>query len=313
MYNNIKRAVIEIEGGCNYSTCVICPQIYGRGSFNASMSFKDYCRLVDECAELGLEIIQLDGSGEATMNKNLPEYINYATQKNIKVQIYSNGFNMKNSFMNDCVDAGLHLFRFSVIGYNRETYKQMTSQDNFDQILKNALEMKKYIDNTKSNLILASYHLILNDVSEIKYYRKNFIDIVESQAQIWKQHNWGGNMNINRRSGIKKTCGRPFAQEITIRAGGINGHKLAVTPCCQTLGRDEEAVLSHCDNMTVTEAFNSLRYTWLREMHSQQRFSEIPFCKDCDFLYDDESVLVWSNDNSKLNKMIGIDFELERL
>ena len=49
-------------------------------------------------------------------------------------------------------------------------------------------------------------------------------------------HNWSGNYdNTNPRSGIKTSCGRPFAPEITIRAGGKE-ENISDGSCCQTLG-----------------------------------------------------------------------------
>jgi len=311
MYSTIKRAVIEVEGSCNYR-CSMCPQTLGRGEFNQSMNLSTFKRLIDECSGLGLEVVQLDGSGEATLNRDLPAYIQYCTDKGVKAQIFSNGSKMSGSFMRECVDAGLALFRFSVNGYDRQSYRKVTGLDNFDLIIRNYKAMKEYISQSSTPTRLMSYHLILEDVQEVHLYRANFINVVGGDAEIWKQHNWAGVMNIDVRKGPKNTCGRPFAPEITIRAGGIDGHRLAVTPCCQTSGHDEDAVLAHCDESSVLEAFNSERYNWLREKHHNKEFDEISFCKNCDFLYDDESVLVWSNTSSKQNKMLGLGFELER-
>ena len=40
--------------------------------------------------------------------------------------------------------------------------------------------------------------------------------------RIWKMHNWSGNYenNENPRKKPRKSCGRPFAPELTVRAGG---------------------------------------------------------------------------------------------
>jgi len=311
-HDSIKRAVIEIEGGCNLM-CQMCPQQFGRGSFNAKIEFDVYKRLVDECIALGVEVIQLDGSGEATLNKDLAKFIEYPSKHGVKVQIYSNGTLMAGDFMKACVDAGLSIYRFSMNGFDRESYEKVTGFDYFDTVLENAINMKKYILETNSSCTLASYHLIMsNDVEkEIKLYQENFINKVDSSAEIWKMHNWAGSVDINVRKGKKRTCGRPSAPEITIRAGGIEGHRLAVVPCCQVLGRDEESVLEHCDDKPVLEAFNSERYNWLRKMHKEERFDEIDICKNCDFLYDDDTVLIWSNKKTgHFRQMNGLSFKL---
>ena len=99
--------------------------------------------------------------------------------------------------------------------------------------------------------------------------------------------------NKDKRNGKVKTCGRPFSPDVVIRAGGLEGHRGAVAPCCQVLGRDEEAVLGHTSVNTIEEIWNGPKYTELREQHTSGNYPD--FCKDCDFLLDDPEVLVWTN------------------
>jgi len=48
------------------------------------------------------------------------------------------------------------------------------------------------------------------------------------------------------------------------------------------------------------------KYQKLREAHTSKNFDEVDYCKNCDFLYQSEEVLAWSNDKSaKLNNMLG--------
>jgi hypothetical protein len=42
-----------------------------------------------------------------------------------------------------------------------------------------------------------------------------------------------------------------------------------------------------------------------------KEFDDVSFCKNCDFLYDDPSVLVWTNHDRQLHKMIGTEFTLQ--
>ena len=313
---SIDRAVLEINGGCNY-TCQMCPQTSGRGkNWLKKMSLIDFERLVDECAQYGLNVVNLEGSGEPTLNKDLYKYISIVSKYNIKSFIYTNGFNLKDDFMKKCVDSGLSLARFSIIGYNQLKYIQWMNQDSFNFVRNNALEMKRYIESTGSNCIVASYHLILDNDKvdyEIEQYRKNFIDVVGSYAEIWKMHNWSGVYDSPyKRKGERRTCGRPFSPDLTVRAGGTNGTKLSVAPCCQTLGRDDEADLGSLDGKSLEEVWNGERYRWLRQMHTEKRFDEVSFCKNCDFLYEDNEVLVWkNNDLVQMNKLKGTKFKLD--
>lgn len=314
---NLERAVIEVFGGCNY-TCQMCPQTSGRGKdWTRKMPLEHFESLLDQLP--GTPVINLEGSGEPTLAKNLPDYIEACTKRNLKSFIYTNGSKFSGNFMKDCIDAGLNFARFSCIGYNKETYQEWMDCDNFEVVLQYALDAKNYIQKSKSKCITSSYHLIL-DNSQIEFetqeYINNFINKADTVGYIWKMHNWSGNYQplYIRDPKERTTCGRPFAPEITIRAGGSEGHTGAVTPCCQTMGppNEELSILGHTDTQTIEEIWNGTKYEKLRQAHATKDFDSIEYCKNCDFLYEDPEVLVWSNDpNASTDYMLGTKFTLK--
>lgn len=294
--------MVEVNGGCNYS-CQMCPQSSpGRSKqFLKKLSLYNFQKILEQIGPT--EAIQLEGSGEATLNPDLPLFIKLAKNYTNSVNIFTNGYRLRGNFMKKCVDAGLDLARFSVIGYDQTTYKQMMNIDAFDRIKENMEQMIKY----SSSCTVASYHLILDNDNlefEVEQYKNNLIDPVGCKATIWKQHNWSGTYeNPYSRKGSIKSCGRPFAQEITVRAGGLDEKWGAVHPCCQVLGRDEEAVLGHLSESSLSDILNGESYSNLREGHLSGNFPS--YCQNCDFLIDDPEVLVYSNiDNFKLRQMM---------
>ena len=53
------------------------------------------------------------------------------------------------------------------------------------------------------------------------------------------------------------------------------------------------------------------KYEKLRRAHREKRFEHIAYCKNCDFLYDDQDTLVWSNDlDAKIGNVLGTDIVL---
>lgn len=313
----LKRVVMEVFGGCNY-TCQMCPQSNpGRGSnFTRKMKLTEFNRILDEIVpKYGYPQINLEGSGEPTMAKDLPEYIKSVKKRNLKCFMYCNGARLNGQFMRDVIDAGIDFVRVSVIGYNSEKYKKWMNIDNFNLILKNLNDMISYVKETKSHTQISTYHLITDNNKideEIELYKKNVINKVNSIGYIWKMHNWSGNYkNINPRSADKRrSCGRPFAPEITIRAGGKKGRSAAIVPCCQTLGppNEEKSILGHMDKQSFEEIYNDTPYKTLRDAHEKEEFDKIDYCKNCDFLFDDPEVLVWSNDKTaKVHHMLGTD------
>lgn len=313
----LQRVVMEVFGGCNY-TCQMCPQSNpGRGSsFTRKMPLVEFKRILNELVpKYGNPQINLEGSGEPTMAKDLPEYVKAVKEKGLKCFMYCNGARLNGKFMRDVVDSGIDFIRISVIGYNKEKYNQWMNVDNFDLIISNLIELKQYISESKSKCKVSTYHLILDPTKvdeEINEYKNNVINKVGNTGYIWKMHNWSGNYNNKnlRLATDRRSCGRPFAPELTIRAGGQPGRSSAIVPCCQTLGppNEEKSILGHMDKQTFEEIYNGEKWNKLRNAHTNKNFDEIDYCKNCDFLYNDPEVLVWSNDkDAKINHMLGTD------
>ena len=315
----IDRAVIEINGGCNYS-CTMCPQDMRTGGrdkrFLAKMSLEEFEINVKDCAQHGLNVVNLEGSGEPTLQRNLPEFIKVVKKYGAKAFMFSNGHLMKGQFMRDCVDAGLDFYRFSFIGYSADKYEEWMHNKvggNYDRIINNIREMKEYVEKSGSDCVVATYHLITDNDNvehELEQYKK-LVNDLGVKTEIWKLHNWSGIWDIgkNKREGKLKTCGRPFSPDVVIRAGGLDGKRGAVAPCCQVLGRDEEAVLGHTSENTIEEIWNGTEYTQLRDDHTTGNYPN--YCKGCDFLLDDPEVLVWTNHERDLYKMHGTEFDLD--
>ena len=313
----IDRAVIEINGGCNYS-CQMCPQAKdangkpGRHKdFLKKMSLEEFEKNVADCAKHGLRVINLDGSGEATLNRNLPEYIKIATKHGCESVIFSNGFNMRGQFMKDCVDAGLSFFRFSIIGSDASQYFKWMRSMNFEIVIQNAKDMVAYVKESGANCKVGTYHLITDTKyqdEQLEQY-KEIVEDIGCVTEIWRMHNWSGVYKpLYNREGEKKTCGRPFSPDVVIRAGGLDGKRGAVAPCCQVLGRDEEAVLGHTSENTIEEIWNGREYTQLRDDHTSGNYPD--YCRGCDFLIDDAEVLVYTNHGRSRYHMYGTEFTL---
>ena len=85
-------------------------------------------------------------------------------------------------------------------------------------------------------------------------------------------------------------------------------------PCCQILlgpPNEEKSILGHLDKNNFEEVYYGEKFMELREAHDTKNFDKIDYCKDCDFLYQDPEILVWSNDKTaQINHMLGTDDNL---
>lgn len=313
----IEKAVIEICGSCNYS-CKFCPHSFEAGrekSFKRMINYQMFLSICDQLQDSKVKEIYLEGSGEPTMNKKLPDFVKAGVDRGFKMSFITNGFWFKDDLMKRTIDAGMNFARISVTGYNRETYHQQMSKDAFYEVRDNANAAVEYAGN---NFSIGSYHLIIDNEQEeyeIEQYRKNWIDHVPGvQASIWKMHNWAGSLDsVDWRLGKKKrSCGRPFSPDLIIRAGGNDGKAGAVVPCCMVLGQDSKAVMGHLSEQTIEEVWNGEIYNNLREAHRNHDFDSIDYCKSCDMLYDAPEAVVWSNFETDYNKLTGSSFNMEQ-
>ena len=297
----IQQIALEIFGGCNYK-CPMCPQASGReSSFLKKLPFDVYKKIIDEGLQYGLKAVSLQGSGEPTLRPDMPKFVEYAKKKGLKCISLTNGFHLSTELSRRLIDAGIDTLRISAIGYSPETYAKWMSKDAFHQVRRQALEFINLNQIMGGASELTLYHLIIdpnNVESEIELYRRNWIDYCNCPGEIWLMHNWGGqykDMSDFRTRSVRRSCGRPSSPYLTVRAGGLDGKRAAVVPCCFVLGQDSKAVLGHLDSQSIAEVLNGARYKALRDDHSNGNFDAIDYCRDCDQLYDVPESLVWTN------------------
>src|SRR3954465_12332725 len=100
--------IVQIESTnlCN-AKCVFCPRDEMHRK-QGVMSFERFCKIVDECAELGITHVRVHNYGEPFMDRLLVAKVRYAKSKGIKeVGMISNGSLITENVARAMVDAGL--------------------------------------------------------------------------------------------------------------------------------------------------------------------------------------------------------------
>ena len=262
-------------------------------------------KVVDEAIPLGLKFVNLSGSGEPLLNKDLEEAVAYLNKNNISSMIYSNGTALTPKRFEKLCQAGLTVCKISCMGWDRESYTKWMSVDAFDRVRENLKACVSILKNNDYKTELQTNHLI-QDHSQLEYqkeqYLENWVNYLGINAEIWLTHNWAGlyaEESVARHTIYKeqrrRTCGRPLAKVVEIRAGGLAGKKGAVVPCPNVLGQDSKAIMGHVENESLLEILNGEKMRALREAHLNETFDEIDYCKDCDQLIEVEDALVWTN------------------
>ena len=303
--NKIEQINLELFGGCDLA-CPMCPQSWGREKdFLKNLDFTLIKSIIDQALPYGLKYATLAGSGEPLLSKNLVDTIHYLSNNDVETLVYSNANRLTPQLFESLCKAGLTTLKISCQGWDRESYKHWMSHDAFNRIRETLIDCNNILKNNNYDILLQTNHLI-HDYSQLEYqknmYIKNWIKYTGLPGEIWMDHNWSGQYNednIDREDIFdnrkKRTCGRPLANVVEIRAGGLGKNKGAVVPCPNVLGQDSKAVMGHLSETPLMDIVNGKKMKNLRDAHLREAFEEIDYCKDCDQLIDAEETLVWTN------------------
>ncbi len=300
----IKQLNIEIAGGCNYE-CVSCPQANkGREKeFRRILPLPLIKKILLDASQYGVQSVSLHGSGEPTLHKGLVDAVALVHDQGFPPSIFTNGDLLTPDLFRKLSKAGLDLVTVSIIGYNNELYKKWMGVDRFYHVLQNLRECLRLKQELGLTTQIHVRHLILDvgDIDhEIAEYRRNVTDSLPGVlTEIWLMHNWDGIFDApyqrEKMAVSRRTCGRPFAPYLEVRAGGLGGKHAAVVPCPLILGQDSKAVLGHLEDQTIADIVDGEAYRLLRNAHQKEDFDSIPYCKNCDQLYEVPTALVWTN------------------
>ncbi len=300
----IKQLDLELNGGCNFK-CEMCPQAEGREKdFLKKLPSTVLDKILDDAQQYGVESVSLQGSGEPTLNADMPDAVRAIKDRGLKCVSFTNGYRLDEKLSRRLIESGLDVLRVSAIGCDRESYHRWMSMDAFGQVRDNVRRFRELNEEMGGGTEIHLYHLITDmdrRAEELAAYQSNWIDYTGAFAEVWLMHNWSGEFdspydrrNLTR-APEKRSCGRPFSELLQVRAGGLDGHNGAVVACCMVLGKDSEAVLGHLDDQSIADVVGGEAYEELRAAHREGRFDDISYCKDCDQLYDLPESLVWSN------------------
>jgi len=299
----IEQINFEMAGNCNLK-CPMCPQSSGREEeFLKKFPIELYKKTIDEAIPLGLKYIQLSGSGEPLLSKDLEEAISYASERGLVSMIYTNGVLLNERRFRKLSESGLSICKVSCMGWDRESFKKWMSADNFDKVRSNLKYCLEIIKDENLDTFLQTNHLIhdyKNIIFEKKMYLENWINYLGIQGEIWIEHNWAGLYSNTDRGNLfvereKRSCGRPLANVVEVRAGGSDDKYGAIVPCPNVLGQDSKAVMGHLSDDNLMDIINGEAMMKLRKAHTSNNYENFDFCNNCDQLLDIKEALVWTN------------------
>jgi len=265
----------ELNGSCNMA-CPFCIHGSGGGRMRESLELSKYKSLIDEASSLGTRSIKLNYINEPLLRKDLEEAIEYAKSKGIlNVYFVTNGSLLTKDRRTKLLHSGVTKIFCSIDAATEETYSKQR---------RNGL-YKKVVENVKS-LVLERNQLGLTfpkvrvsflknkiNIHETELFEKQWKDIVDVITFQTMNEVPGKDTGLTLVSNERPSpCSFPNKQLVVDSEGDI-------LPCCKLYGK--QLVIGNVSTMSLKEAWSAPAMQKLRAAHAEDRWDEIPACKNC--------------------------------
>jgi Fe-coproporphyrin III synthase len=162
---------------CN-SKCIMCDS-WRTEEKNQRIDLVMYRKLADDMKEMGIPYVTI-GGGEPLLNKDCISLIKIFSNRQIAVQLTTNGFNMDSSRLEELLEAGLSRLTFSIDSHHPETYKAIRGVDWCEKIISN---MENCINEAGTKISIETNSVITarnidTFVDTMKYFIKNGVNKV---------------------------------------------------------------------------------------------------------------------------------------
>lgn len=285
MIPSTTEARIETSTKCNLA-CIFCPHNTQFTRKKEIMSLNMFCFIVDKLKseEPVIDTITISGFGEAFLDNTLIDKIEYARQKDYKVNVLTNGTLLKSDIIKSLNELKIESIRISLHTVNKNYYKLITNYDKLEKVTNSIEEILK----TDLDLILSCEIININkdDVTNIISKYEDRVALIE----MWKPHNWVTAFDYREKKPNITTCGRPFNGPIQIQVDGT------VNMCCF----DFNGVLLLGDFMknSLSEIFSDKPFKIIEDFHKGNCYENL-ICEVCDQRCNSSDNVVY---NSKFKK-----------
>ena len=277
-----KNLMIELTNACNLR-CAMC---YNR-MMKRKKGFMDadtYELILNNAAEIGIEMIGLYTTGESFLHPRIFDFIRQAKEKGFRyVYLTTNGNLLNEEKIKKIFESGLDSIKFSIDGTSKESYEKIRIGGNFEVLYNNIKMLREMRDKLKSKLKIYASFVLTNDNShelkEFKNFWKGLIDevmivIVGNQSNL-QADEFNKFIPGELKDKIVKTrdhCNLLWNRIIMTYDGKF-------TICSE----DFEADLVYGDihNESMKDAWNNEKMKKFRSMWKTRNFSLSPRCITC--------------------------------
>lgn len=283
---------VEPTTSCNLR-CPECPS--GLRSFSrptGMLTLDTYQQIVDELADYLIYLI-LYFQGEPYLNRQLFDFIRYASERRVYTAISTNAHYLTPTNARKTVESGLSRLIISIDGTTQETYQNYRIGGKLEKVLegtRNLIEAKKELKSQTPYTIFQFLVVKPNEhqINEVNALAKEYgVDYVAfKSAQVYDYENGNPLIPLNERySRYKKQADGTY----TIKNKLLNHcwkmwHSCVFTwdgkvvPCC--FDKDAEHQMGSIQDVSFKEIWHSDEYNHFRRSILKGR-NQIDICTNC--------------------------------
>ena len=285
----VETANIEICAQCNLN-CKMCGFEHKRKQ--GLMDFETFKKIVDELKKNGKPVVALHQYGEPLLHPQLAKFIDYLTQNNLKIHLYSNCTLLDKGKRQILSKHPVDSIRVSFYP-EKEVYERIWKNAHYEQTVKNLraflAESKQWPFKTK---------LVVNLLHEPNAHIKSIL------AKAKKIFGHQGNLNfqfdemVNLDGSDKDLsylatkpkivpCANTYLQAVFLHTGDVS-------VCCNDL--NGRVILGNIKKQTLKSIRNSQKMIKFRQGFAQNRIHKI--CANCPGCHSENNLFI--NDLKKI-------------
>lgn len=256
-----KNMLIETNNACNHK-CIFCSnRKMTRRKGNIQPDFLK--RILQEAYDHGVREVGYYSTGEPFLNPDLPAHIKTAKEIGYDyVYLTSNGALATLERVKPCLEAGLDSLKFSVNGYDKETYHLIHGVDDFDRVISNIRDISSYRKERHLNFNLFSSSIFTEYTAKEKGTFQSLLAEYVDEMVFFHVGNQGGlisdvieELSVAHEVIVRKNCALPFhSLNIT--------HEGYLTACCVDF--NNSLVVADLNQVSLLEAWHSEKMQELR-------------------------------------------------
>lgn len=228
----------------------------------------------------GKTVLGISLWGEPTLHPNFTEFLKYAFENGVKINLSSNFVEVNEAIAKAIIDYKVNAIEISFYNSDKDEYNKIVGREKYDQVLKN---IRYFLTLAQASGFKGEVRVrpFKNFSNQLDFYKREFYQKYPSLN--FETHspkttrNWAGQLNLpNLLKGVylRVPCPFPF-DRLAVDWDG------EVRLCCQAMLAEDLRAGFITPDHDLAEMWNGQKMKEIREKFSKIDYRSFPSCRNC--------------------------------